>query len=33
MNTVRAASVRAMPPATEEIVRCGDSKLEIEVAG
>ncbi len=32
MNTVRAGSVRAMPPATEEIVRCGDPNHEIEVA-
>jgi hypothetical protein len=32
MNTVRAASVRAMPPATEGIVQCGDSNHEIEVA-
>lgn len=26
-------TLRAMPPATEEIVHCGDSKHEIEVAG
>ncbi len=32
MNKVRAASVRAMPPASEEIVQCGDSSREIEVA-
>jgi hypothetical protein len=32
MNTVRAASVRAMPPATEEIVLFGVSNHEIEVA-
>ena len=32
MNTVRAAPVRVMPPATEEIVQCGDSNLQIEVA-
>jgi len=31
MNTVRVASVRVMPPTTEEIVRCGDSNHEIEV--
>jgi hypothetical protein len=31
MNTVRAALVRVMPPATEEIVRCGDLNHEIEV--
>ncbi len=32
MNTERAASVRAMPSATEEIVQCGVSSHEIEVA-
>jgi len=31
MNTVRAASVRAMPPATEEFVQCVVSNHEIEV--
>jgi len=32
MNTERAASVRAMPPATEEIDQCVVSIQEIEVA-
>jgi len=31
MNTERAASVRAMPPATEEIDQCIVSNHEIEV--
>jgi hypothetical protein len=32
MNTVRAALVRAMPPASEDIVLFGVSNHEIDVA-
>jgi len=32
MNTLHAVPVRAMPPATEEIVQCVVSNHEIEVA-
>ncbi len=32
MNTVRTAPTQVMPPATEEIVQCGDSNHQIEVA-